>query len=110
MEADEEHPHKASYRQELYILPCCICGITFAMPAAYESRRRDDHQQFHCPNGHPQGFFLEKSKPELKAEVERLSKEVAELKTANIRLQAALDQAEAKNLSGGSNDAEPRQG
>ena len=38
------------------MIECCNCGVHFGMTADYEARRREDHRDFYCPNGHPQRF------------------------------------------------------
>lgn len=39
-------------------ITCCHagCGIVFAVPSWWESKRRDDHTVWYCPNGHEQHF------------------------------------------------------
>jgi len=31
---------------------CHQCGVLFAVPDWFDKARREDHQTFHCPNGH----------------------------------------------------------
>lgn len=35
---------------------CCECGLTFGLSSEFEQRRREDHRNWYCPNGHPQHF------------------------------------------------------
>ncbi len=44
------------YTGQLAIEVCCSCAISFAMPTDYQRRRRDDHELFYCPVGHPQHY------------------------------------------------------
>lgn len=39
-------------------LTCCHqgCGIVFAVPRSWELKRREDHSDWYCPNGHSQYF------------------------------------------------------
>jgi hypothetical protein len=57
-------------------IDCCSCGMTFAVPVAWEKERRENHKGFFCPNGHPLVFNgpsnLEKQVKEKEAEIERL--------------------------------------
>jgi hypothetical protein len=48
---------------------CCVCGIEFAMPAYFVRKRREDHVDFHCPNGHPQHFTGETEAEKLKRQL-----------------------------------------
>ncbi len=41
---------------KLETITCCKCGLPFAAPDYYWSKRQEDGQPFHCPNGHPQVF------------------------------------------------------
>lgn len=40
----------------LETLDCANCGITFAIPDFFMRNRRDDHNNFYCPNGHIQYY------------------------------------------------------
>lgn len=64
-------------------ITCCHagCGIVFAVPAHWDTKRREDHSPWYCPNGHRQ-FYLGKS------DAEKLRDELT-------RKQAQLDQAKA---------------
>jgi hypothetical protein len=58
---------------------CCHvgCGILFGVPKVWESKRRQDHSLFFCPNGHQQ-HWAAKSDLEIVREAQR----VAELKAS----------------------------
>lgn len=45
-----------SYTSTLIVQDCCNCGMTFAVPADFDERRRDDHGRFYCPAGHGQSY------------------------------------------------------
>jgi hypothetical protein len=57
-------------------IDCCDCGMTFAVPVAWEKEKRQNHKGFFCPNGHSLVFngssALEKQVKEKEAEIERL--------------------------------------
>jgi len=57
-------------------IDCCNCGMTFAVPVAWERERRSNHTGFFCPNGHPLIFngpsVLEKQVKEKEEEIARL--------------------------------------
>lgn len=40
-------------------MDCANCGVIWAVTADYEQRRREDHREFFCPNGHSQVFKAE---------------------------------------------------
>jgi hypothetical protein len=70
---------------QLYVtyhnIDCCNCGMTFAVPTAWENDRRQNHKGFFCPNGHPLVFngpsALEKQVKERDAEIEKLKLRLA---------------------------------
>lgn len=59
---------------------CAVCGTTFAISEYFEKRRRDDGEQFYCPNGHSLSFndTLEK----------RLKKELAQERASHDQTRA----------------------
>lgn len=62
------------------------CGVTFAVEEGFDSRRRGDHRNFYCPNGHSLSY---QGKTELQKErerAERLQRQV-EAREADIRLE-----------------------
>lgn len=50
---------------------CCACGIPFAMTADFMRRRRNDHKEFYCPNGHRQWYSGKTEAQKLREELER---------------------------------------
>lgn len=42
----------------LVTVACCHegCGVIFGLTEEFQSRRREDHEWFYCPNGHKQHF------------------------------------------------------
>ena len=74
---------------DLAVQTCCACGILFAVDGDYDRRRREDHKDFHCPNGHPQHYT-----GKTEAQRQRQRAEQAEAKAA--RLQAHADQQAAE--------------
>src|SRR5579859_6898697 len=86
-----------THTQDLAVTTCCSCGIVFAYPKVYEQARRNDCKGFKCPNGHDLAYNVgEKTRDVLKTEVDKLTAELAEVKTKNITLQAQIDQLQAK--------------
>lgn len=53
---------------QLSHVACYKCGVTFAMPQSFIEKRKNDKQEWFCPNGHGQIFS--------KGEVDRLKTEL----------------------------------
>lgn len=72
---------------ETYHVHCCAqCGVSYALTAAFEARRRNDHKTFYCPNGHDQ-YYPQKNEAEKERErAERLQRQV-EAREADIRFE-----------------------
>lgn len=62
--------------QTFTTVDCYKCGVTFAMTADMDRRRRNDHEKFYCPNGHGQAYLgkteAQKLREELDAQTRRL--------------------------------------
>ncbi|SLD50652.1 Uncharacterised protein [Mycobacteroides abscessus subsp. bolletii] len=74
------------YTEQLAIEYCCSCGIAFAMPTDYQSRRRDDHKSFYCPAGHSQHYTGKTEEQRQRERADRLQRQV-EAREADIRLE-----------------------
>jgi hypothetical protein len=74
---------------------CASCGITFAAPAHFIDKRRQDGETFYCPNGHSLVFG--------KSETDRLKNELEQAKRwqelAEAREMHQRDQREAAERS-----------
>lgn len=73
----------------IQIVDCASCGIEFGLGADFIERRRDDHGDFSCPNGHTLHFG---GRSELEKDRDRLQRLY---ESANARADAWKDQAEA---------------
>ena len=62
---------------DLHVLSCCNCGMTFAVPDAWVTDRRRNHDTWYCPNGHGQHFPGKTDAEKANAEAERLRGELA---------------------------------
>lgn len=58
---------------------CYKCGVVFGLEQGFQAQRREDHQEFYCPNGHAQWYS---GKTDKEREIERLGEELRSL-TAN---------------------------
>jgi hypothetical protein len=54
---------------ELVTEECCNCGVLFGIPVDMQRRRRNDHQSFYCPHGHPQHYDSESAEEQLRREL-----------------------------------------
>lgn len=79
-----------SVSEQMITENCYLCGVLFALPAAFERDRRSDQKAFYCPNGHGQSYVGE-------TEAQRLAKQLAakerEVQAAKSREQHALSEA-----------------
>lgn len=83
---------------ELFISDCAACGVIFGIPAEMEERRRHDHRNFYCPNGHPLNFSgPTRAEKEAKAAKERADRLFTQLSAQRDQTEAAQrEAAEAK--------------
>lgn len=62
---------------------CITCGVIWGVPSDYQSRRKQDHNNFYCPNGHTQCYIG-------KSDAERLREELDRVKAGNASLHDVL--------------------
>ena len=55
------------------VITCPTCGVCYSVPDVWLTARRESHDTFWCPNGHPASYKKE-------TEVERLNRECEELR------------------------------
>ncbi len=60
------------------------CGVSFAVEDGFDSRRREDHQSFYCPNGHSMSYQGKTELQKAEERAERLQRQV-EAREADIR-------------------------
>lgn len=70
---------------QVHIIECAACSIDFGIGADFMARRRKDHANFYCPNGHSNHY------PGPSAEEKRLAQAERELEAAR-----SLAQREAR--------------
>lgn len=81
-------------------LDCAACGITFGISAEFEARRRSDHRDFYCPNGHNLAYNgPSKAERERDAARELAARESRRRQYAEQRAQQASDEAERERRS-----------
>lgn len=63
---------------ETYNVHCCTeCGVSYAIADAYERRRRADHANFWCPNGHAQHYPQKNEAEKQRERAEKLERRLA---------------------------------
>lgn len=76
----------AAVKFEVEFASCCCsaCGTNYYVPENWQSKRRQDHARFYCPNGHGQHFPQEtdaekyKRKADMPADQVRMEREQRE--------------------------------
>lgn len=88
--------------EDLYVQNCPSCGIVFGIPKEMEPIWRNNHNSFHCPNGHSLSWSAESPKDkehrlrlkeveDLKAKLADVQKELTAQKKKVEELQAELE-------------------
>jgi len=78
---------------------CCVCGVVFAVHAAFLNERKEDKKSFFCPNGHSQSF-VKSTTQILQQQINKLKTEKDEAERARYSLHNQLSekQEEVKKL------------
>ncbi len=74
---------------------CCNCGMLFALPKAWQDRRRDDGATFYCPAGHPQSYTKSRVSI-LQGQLEEAERKACAAKCEALNAQAQVVSAHAK--------------
>lgn len=61
---------------QLLCQTCIDCGMVFGVPAEWDRRRREDHKEFVCPNGHAQYYPQETDAEKYKRKSQMLAEQV----------------------------------
>jgi hypothetical protein len=84
---------------KMVALTCCHegCGVVFAVPRWWETKRREDHTSWYCPNGHAQHFpgksEAEKLRERLRWAEERAAQVARDKQALEAQRRAAKGQA-----------------
>ena len=85
--------HAFNLSVEFYQITCANCGVSFGVPAMFDSKRRENHANFYCPSGHvnyyPAETEAEQLRRELGAEKTRHQATLARLNTTERRAKKA---------------------
>lgn len=82
-------------QQALETITCCNCGVVFAVPEYFRTKRLEDHGWFYCPSGHSQHFTGETEAERLQKELDKERSRIEFLKREAASAKAAM--ARAKN-------------
>lgn len=63
--------------QQLTVQDCCVCGMTFGVPARYDRDRQEDHRVFYCPTGHSQSYVGKTEAQKQRERAERAERQLA---------------------------------
>jgi hypothetical protein len=66
---------------------CITCGCQFAIPTELDRKLRENHKDFHCPNGHQQRYIGETEADKLRRELKRKEQELADEVQAKLNAQ-----------------------
>lgn len=83
-------------KDTLYVTCCCICGMKFAIPDAYDNALRKSGQGFNCPNGHKLSYQKGKTLAEWYQAATEAEKELKELKTELAKRTHQIEQMRAR--------------
>src|SRR5579872_4186818 len=81
----------SSYTEDINLVICATCGITFGLPAAFMNVRKRTCDGFYCPNGHS-NIFSKAARP--CNECGTRDKKIKTLEDDIGRLAAKLERAE----------------
>ncbi|HWM26563.1 MAG TPA: hypothetical protein VNP98_17230 [Chthoniobacterales bacterium] len=92
---------------QLVRISCGECGIVFGVPDDWYQKRREDHGNWHCPNGHIRRFICksdaeiardERDRALRDAEFQRSMRESAEANLASARHKVAAERGAKTKL------------
>lgn len=69
---------------------CCNCGMAFAVSNDFYERRRNDHNIFYCPAGHPQHYTGKSEAEKLRDEIRYRDGRIADLQASRFALHDQL--------------------
>lgn len=75
---------------------CISCGCQFAIPAEFDTKLRQNHNSFYCPNGHPQCYSGKSEAEKLREELKRKEQELADKVKQQWQTQQSLDETNRK--------------
>lgn len=80
-----------TYTDELVVMECGECGITFAMPENFRRDRLNNHKLgWYCPNGHSRVFFGKTEAQKLRDELKSVRIDVTEQSQSRRKAERSL--------------------
>lgn len=82
------------YQSVSYItMRCCSCGVSFALESAFQQHRRENGENFYCPNGHAQ-VYRESTVKQLQQQLENRERELRVAKCETLAEKLKREQIE----------------
>jgi len=81
-------------RVQIVTEECCACHVAFGLTSEMQTRLRDTHQSFYCPNGHPQSYLGQTEAERLKIKLRSVEQDRDWYKEAESRQSAGRASAE----------------
>jgi hypothetical protein len=66
---------------------CCACAMHFYVPQLWSSERRESHDSFFCPNGHPLTYKAKSEAEKLRDELARRTSQLDQERAAREDLE-----------------------
>ena len=65
------------------VITCPTCGVCYSVPDVWLTARRESHDAFYCPNGHPASYKKETEAEILGRECEKLCQQIVKIQADN---------------------------
>jgi hypothetical protein len=79
-----------------FVEECITCGVRFGIPQGLVDRRRENHQEFFCPNGHSMYYSGLSEAEKLRAELKRKEQELADQVQEKLWAQQDIEKLQKK--------------
>lgn len=100
MSVETKYANDIAFSTTINVIDCANCGITFGISTEFRERRRNDHREFYCPNGHNLAYNgKSKTEQELDAARELAKRESSRRQYAEEDAQYQREQAERERRS-----------
>lgn len=80
---------------EMIAQQCIACGITFAFAKDYDTRLRETHANFYCPNGHAQCYTAKTEAEKLRDQLTKERQQLDQVKADREWYRNRLDETQA---------------
>lgn len=85
---------QANYESGFDVIECCGCCLPFGVTNYFLKRRREDHQTFYCPAGHPNYYPSETDVEKLQRKNQILADQVRMEREQREKLERQLRRVE----------------